>query len=273
MWGGSGGCWGDEVTVCDHPKNFEFSTQLNFSWSSFSGSLHSEKVFLSSKSFTMELQVIRRKIYEIRGQKVMLDYDLAELYGVETKALNQAVKRNIERFPEDFMFRLTEMEWMMRSQFVTASEGGNWSQIVTSSDEEPEVIDNQTDGNSSQIVTSSEEGMRSQIVTSSQQKRKKGVTPFAFTEHGVSMLASVLRSEKAVQMSISIVRAFIALKQYVVRREGLAQHLRVILDRLDEHDVQLNAIYDAIENLLDEKVEEKAEEHKWEERERIGFKK
>jgi hypothetical protein len=172
----------------------------------------------------MELQVIRQKIYEIRGQKVMLDFDLADLYGVETRILNQAVKRNIERFPEDFMFRLTEAEWM-----------------------------------------------RSQIVTASQKKRNLGVTPYAFTEHGVSMLASVLRSEKAVQMSIAIVRAFIALKQYVVRREGLAQQLRVILDRLDEHDVQLNSIYDAIENLLDEKVEEKTEETKWKERERIGF--
>jgi len=172
----------------------------------------------------MELQVIRQKIYEIRGQKVMLDFDLADLYGVETRILNQAVKRNIERFPEDFMFRLTEAE-----------------------------------------------SMRSQIVTASQKKRNLGVTPYAFTEHGVSMLASVLRSEKAVQMSIAIARAFIALKQYVVRREGLAQQLRVILDRLDEHDVQLNSIYDAIENLLDEKVEEKTEETKWKEKERIGF--
>jgi phage regulator Rha-like protein len=175
----------------------------------------------------MELQVIRQKIYEIRGQKVMLDFDLAEMYGVETKALNQAVKRNIERFPEDFMFRLTEEEW----------------------------------------------GMRSQIVTSSQKKRKLGLTPYAFTEHGVSMLASVLRSEKAVQMSIAIVRAFIALKQYVVTRDGLTQHLRRVVERLDAHDVQLNSIYDAIENLLDEKAEEKEEEKKWQERERMGFKK
>jgi hypothetical protein len=246
--------------------------QLNFSLCSFSDRINSDKVFLSSKSFTMELQIIRQKIYEIRGQKVMLDFDLAALYGVETKALNQAVKRNIERFPEDFMFRLTEEEWM-RSQNVTGSGGSNWSQKLTSSEEKSEVIDSQLDENSSQIVTSSERGMRSQIVTSSQKKRKSGITPYAFTEHGVSMLASVLRSEKAVQMSIAIVRAFIALKQYMVTRKGLAEHLRVILDRLDEHDVQLSAIYDAIENLLDEKVEEKEEEKKWEERERIGFRK
>ena len=87
------------------------------------------------------------------------------------------------------------------------------------------------------------------------------------------MLASVLRSEKAVQMSIAIVRAFIALKQYVIRQDGLTQQLRQAVERLDEHDVQLNSIYDAIENLLNEKEEKKAEEKKWVERERIGFKK
>jgi hypothetical protein len=83
------------------------------------------------------------------------------------------------------------------------------------------------------------------------------------------MLASVLRSEKAVQMSIAIVRAFIALKQYVIRQDGLTQQLRQMVERLDEHDVQLNSIYDAIEHLLDEKAESK----KWKDRERIGFKK
>jgi hypothetical protein len=124
----------------------------------------------------MELQVIKQKIYEFRGQKVRLDFDLAELYGVETKALNQAVKRNIGRFPEDFMFRLTEGEWM-RSQIVTASEEGPGSQNATG----PEGIDNQVDGNLSQIGMVSEEDMRSQIATSSQKKRNLGVTPYAFT--------------------------------------------------------------------------------------------
>jgi len=137
----------------------------------------------------------------------------------------------------------------------------------------PEGIDNQMDGNPSQIVMGSEEGMRSQVVTSSQKKRNLGLTPYAFTEHGVSMLASVLRSEKAMQMSIAIVRAFIALKQYAIKQDGLTQQLRQIVERLDEHDVQLNSIYGAIENLLNEKEEKKAEEKKWAERERIGFKK
>src|SRR5580698_9045023 len=127
----------------------------------------------------MELQIIRQKIYEIRGQKVMLDFDLAELYGVETRTLNQAVKRNIDRFPEDFMFRLTEEEWM-RSQIVTASGGGNWSQNVTSSEGESEGIDSQPSENSSQNVMSSEGRMISQIVIASQKKRKSGALPFAF---------------------------------------------------------------------------------------------
>ena len=200
-------------------------------------------VFLSFKSITMELQIIREKIYEIRGQKVMLDFDLAGLYGVETKVFNQAVKRNINRFPEDFMFQLTAEEW-------------NSSQIVMSLDVDAEVIDNQSKG-----------GRRSQNVTASVKFRNKALLPYAFTEHGVSMLASVLRSEKAVQMSIAVVRAFIALKQYVSRQDSLSQQLQEIRDRLGEHDVQLNSIYDAIENLLDEKVAEK----KWKDRDRIGF--
>ena len=190
------------------------------------------------------------------------------LYGVETKVFNQAVKRNINRFPEDFMFQLTLEEW-------------NSSQIVMSLDVEAEVVDNQSPERWSQIVTTSEgekeavEGVdnqqntrRSQIVTASRKFRNKGVLPYAFTEHGVSMLASVLRSEKAVQMSIAVVRAFIALKQYAIRQDWMSQQLQEIRDRLGEHDVQLNSIYEAIENLLDEKVGQR----NWEDRERIGFK-
>ena len=206
---------------------------------------------------------IHDKIYEIRGQKVMLDFDLGELYGVETRTLNQAVKRNSNRFPEDFMFRLTDEEWDRWSQMVTAS-GDNRSQIVISLGEKegvkPEIIDNQSSENSSQIVMSS--GGR-------KTNRGKSYLPYAFTEHGVTMLASVLRSEKAVNMSIAVVRAFIALKEYAVRQPTLTDQLQEIRDRLGEHDVQLNSIYTAIENLLDEKAEQK----NWSDRERIGFKK
>lgn len=173
----------------------------------------------------------------------MLDFDLAELYEVETRVFNQAIKRNIDRFPEDFMFRLTPEEWE-----------ANWSQIVTSS----EGIDNQTFENSSQIVMSSE----------ARKHRGKAYLPYAFTEHGVAMLAGVLKSTKAVNMSIAVVRAFIALKQYALEKQNVTAQLQEIRDRLGEHDVQLSAIYDAIENLLDEK----AGQRQWEDRERIGFK-
>lgn len=207
----------------------------------------------------MEVINIHNKIFEIRGQRVMLDFDLAALYDVETKAINQAVKRNIERFPEDFMFRITEEEWM-RSQTVTASEEG---------DIHIQTFDNQNIKNGMSIVSNTGQGgMRSQIVIVSGQKRNKSHLPYAFTEHGVTMLASVLRSEKAVKMSIAVVRAFISLKDYVIKQDVVTQQLQELRDRLGEHDVQLNSIYDAIENLLDEKEEKK----NWQDRPRIGFK-
>jgi len=210
----------------------------------------------------MEVIFIRDKIYEIRGQRVMLDFDLAALYEVPTKVLNQAVKRNAERFPEDFMFRLTEEEWMWSQSVATSAKG---------------AINIQTPGNQEsanrqngiQIISNpSSNPMWSQFVTTSPQKRRKGSLPYAFTEHGVTMLASVLRSENAVKMSIEVVRAFIALKQFALQQNNMETKFQQIEDRLGEHDVQLNSIYDAIENLLDEKA---AERH-WEERERIGFK-
>ena len=158
----------------------------------------------------------------------MVDFDLAELYEVETRIMNQSVKRNSDRFPLDFMFQLTIEEWTT---------------------------------------------MSSQIVMTSPQKRPKKARPFAFTEHGVTMLASVLRSERAVKMNIAIVRAFIALRQIALYHKDLAEKLDQLKaemnNRLDGHDSQLNAIYDAIENLLDDKAAKKS----WEERDKIGFKK
>jgi ORF6N domain len=188
------------------------------------------------------MQIIQNKIYEIRGQRVMLDYDIAQLYEVETKRINEQVKRNLERFPEDFMFRLTLQEWqMMRSQIATSSTIDNQSQIATSL-----------------------------------QKHRGNSTPFAFTEHGVTMLASVLKSVKAIKMNIAIVRAFIAIKQYVNSTTSLNNKLndiRIELKaRIDEHDTQLNAIYDTLETLLDKKQDEEEQKLKWEKRERIGFK-
>ena len=137
-----------------------------------------------------ELENIQSKIYVIRGQRVMLDRDLASMYGVETKVLNQAVKRNIERFPEDFMFQLTKGEYeiltndILRSQIVTANIG-----------------DEKGDSN-----------LRSQIVTAKEFTMSRTL-PYAFTEHGVAMLSSVLRSPLAIQVNIGIIRAFVEFRR------------------------------------------------------------
>lgn len=181
----------------------------------------------------MNLSLIQTKFFDIRNQKVILDVDLALLYEVQTKVLNQAVKRNKERFPSDFMFQLK------REEFENLK-----SQIVTS---------------------------RTNDKANTWGGRRK--FPFAFSEHGVTMLASVLRSERAIKMNISIVRAFIALRNMAKQHIGITEQLLRIKEelnqRIDEHDVQLKAIYDTIENLLDQKMEEKD----WDNRNRIGFKK
>ena len=126
----------------------------------------------------MKLQLIQNKIYEIRGQKVMLDFDLAEMYGTETKRLKEAVRRNIHRFPGDFMFELTENEHeFLRTQIATSKRGGT------------------------------------------------RYFPFAFTEQGVAMLASVLNSKTAIQVNISIVRAFVLLRQHLSDYNDLKEQI------------------------------------------------
>ncbi|HMI80012.1 MAG TPA: ORF6N domain-containing protein [Ferruginibacter sp.] len=171
------------------------------------------------------IQSIQTRIYEIRGQRVMLDRDLAALYETETKALNLAVRRNIKRFPKDFMFQLTKEEAdFLRFQIETLEPGrGKYSKYL----------------------------------------------PYAFTEQGVAMLSGVLNSAKAINMNIAIMRAFVEVRKALLMQTDLKEQLNQIKERLGEHDVQLNQIYDAMENLLDEK----AAQRKWEERERIGFKK
>jgi hypothetical protein len=177
----------------------------------------------------VELQLIQDKIYEVRGHKVMLDFDLAELYEVPTKALNQAVKRNSQRFPSDFMFRLTVDEWdLVRSQFETAS--GNRI------------------------------GMRSQNVTASQKKRNVSATPYAFTEQGLAMLSGILNSDKAINVNIAIMRAFVIIRQYALTYRDLT-------DRLKEIEGKFEDIYEAIDYLLDkDKIETEQRQRK-----RIGF--
>jgi hypothetical protein len=170
-----------------------------------------------------EINLIQQKIHEIRGEMVMLDFDLAFLYEVETKTLNQAVKRNEQRFPADFMFRITQKEW---------------------------------------------DSMISQNVISTSINRRKDTTPFAFTEHGVAMISGVLKSEKAVKMNISIIRMFIEMKRVLLKNASIKGQLQEMRERIGEHDVQLNKIYDTIEHLLDLTINRV----KWNERNRIGFK-
>lgn len=157
----------------------------------------------------MELQIIQNKIYEIRGQRVMLDFDLAELYEVETRILNQAVKRNIKKFPPDFMFQLSknEININLKSQIVTSSWGG---------------------------------------------VRK---LPFAFTEHGVTMLASVLRSDKAIEVNIQIVRAFIVLRQYLLdtaQTNKELEHLKEQVKILHEDLESLSKDHESYEQHFDD---------------------
>ena len=168
-----------------------------------------------------DIQAIQNKIYEIRGQRVMLDFDLAAMYGVETRALNQAVRRNVKRFPEDFMFQVSEIEW--------------------------------------QVISS-------QFVMTSRMKRPKSSLPLAFTEHGALMLSSVLRSDIAVDTSIKITRAFVAMRQAInvialpsklSELEKSIEDLRTEVDEIlaDQNDInestraQLDAISTALAEL------------------------
>ncbi len=145
-------------------------------------------------------EVVEKRIYLIRRQKVMIDRDLAELYGVETRVLNQAVKRNIKRFPEDFMFALTRAEIM------------NLSQIVISS------------------------------------RIKHAPNVFAFTEQGVAMLSSVLKSDRAVQVNIEIMRTFVKLRKMLVSNAQLARKLKALEKKYDK---QFKVVFEAIYSLME----------------------
>lgn len=196
----------------------------------------------------MQLLVIQNKIYGIRGQKVMLDFDLAVLYNVETKVFNQAVKRNIESFPAEFMFQLTRPEYnALRSQIVTLDEQRADDQELKSS--QFVIMKKPGRGNYSKYL------------------------PYAFTEHGVTMLASVLKSPVARKMNIAIVKAFIAMRKMAMQYVEVIKVIDDLKERMDGHDAQLNQIYDALETMLDKKVEEENIEKQWKDRERIGFKK
>ncbi|MBX4209125.1 ORF6N domain-containing protein [Candidatus Parcubacteria bacterium] len=150
---------------------------------------------------------IGQHIFIVRGQKVIIDSDLAQLYQVSTKQLNQQIKRNRERFPSDFMFQLSL--------------------------EEAESLD------------------RSQIVTGSGKHRNPRFRPYVFTEHGVAMLSSVLKSERAVQMSIFIVRAFIKLREMLATHKDLARKIEDLERAQREQGDQLAAVYSIVKQLID----------------------
>ncbi len=189
-----------------------------------------------------ELKPIEPLILTLRGQRVILDADLAEIYGVPTKVFNQAVKRNADRFPEDFMFQLTAREWKnLKSQFVTSSS---------------EVVENE--GNESlrsQFVTlnqavgvEADKSNRSQIATSSHGGRRK--LPYAFTEHGAIMAATVLNSPEAVAMSVFVVRAFVLMRERLAANAEILRRLAEIDKTLLEHDGALAVIWEQLQPLL-----------------------
>jgi len=149
-------------------------------------------------------EIIEQKIYLIRGHKVMLSTTLAELYDVEVRALVQAVKRNIERFPEDFMFQLTDREFKnLKSQIVISSWGGA--------------------------------------------RRAK---PYAFTEQGIAMLSSVLKSKRAIQVNIAIMRAFVKLRGILSAHKELAYKLDQLERKIEKHDAEIRSIFQAIRQLM-----------------------
>ncbi len=151
------------------------------------------------------IEVVSQRIFFIRGQKVMLDIDLAELYEIPVKVLLQAVKRNSERFPDDFIFQLSKEEFQnLRSQFVTSSWGG------------------------------------------------RRYLPFAFTEHGVAMLSSVLRSPRAVQMNILIVRAFIKIREILSSNKDLAHQIEELQREQKLQNKHINSIYSLIDRLIEQ---------------------
>ena len=164
-------------------------------------------------SNAIAVEVIATRIIELRGKKVILDRDLAKLYGVAAKVLNQAVKRNIKRFPDDFMFQLS------------------WEEV---------------------------ESLRSQIVTlnkknseASRRGRHIKYLPYAFTEHGVAMLSSVLNSERAIQVNILIMRAFTKLREILITHKDLATKIEALEKKYTEHDQTIKEIFQAIKQLLE----------------------
>ena len=200
-------------------------------------------------------------ILTLRGQKVILDADLAGLYGVQTKVLNQAVKRNADRFPEDLMFQLTAQEWnSLKSQFATSSFQPAEEEEVGSLRSQNATLnkDGSDAANRSQFATGSPERVeieqdktnRSQIVTGSQRHRDPRFLPWAFTEHGALMAAMVLNSPEAVAMSLFVIRAFVRMREQLAANAAILKRLAEIDKTLLEHDQALGLIWEQLQPLL-----------------------
>jgi hypothetical protein len=176
---------------------------------------------------------IQARIHNFRGVQAMLDSDLAELYGVEVKVLNQAVKRNIERFPSQFMFQLTKEEFeSLRSQIVTLE-----SNLLRS-----------------QIATSESNSLRSQNVTLENNRGKhRKYLPYAFTEQGVAMLSAVLRSETAINVSIQIMNAFVAMRRFLLGNAHLFERLDTIERKQLSFEIETDNKFDQIFNAINNK--------------------
>lgn len=179
-------------------------------------------------------ETIENKVYVIRGQRVMLDKDLAWLYEVETRYLNKAVKRNIERFPEDFMFQLTKQEWEnLRSQIATSKKDESLMFQIGTSKKSESLI--------SQIVISNRGGDRK--------------LPYAFTEHGVAMLSSILKSKRAIAINIQIVRIFNRLRNMAIEHKDLRDELdelkKTFINYAKENNLELEEIYKQLDYLKD----------------------
>lgn len=183
------------------------------------------------------IRSIQNRIYEVGCERVILDRDLADLYEVPVKSLNLAVKRNIKMFPKNFMFQLTKEEIEgLRFQIETLENDGSL-------------------------------GLQNETLKKGRGQHSKYLS-YAFTEQGVAMLSGILNSDKAINMNIAIMRAFVEIRKILLLQADLNEQLKQIREHLGGHDAQLNQIYDAMENLLDER----AAQRKWEDRDRIGFK-
>ena len=198
-----------------------------------------------SMAYALSVEVIAAKILLIRGQRVMLDRDLAKLYGISVKVLNQAVKRNLRRFPRDFMYQLTFQEVNNLKLQITLPSPELFSKQT--------IIDSRSQSvtlNAEDVVVQSVKNLRPNKNLSKQGGNIKYL-PYAFTEQGLAMLSSVLNSERAILVNIMIIRAFVKLKEFLLTHKDLADKIAVLEKKYATHDESIQLIFEAIKKLLE----------------------